>query len=111
MVKVHVVDLKTESVVPPISVRAYLNQTVSEFKQLISKVIYPCSQICITEFSLILSLKMCNNLDYNETLHLLQCSSYCVSCYKIWLVVAVELVYILTAAKKSSLLDLSIVLP
>lgn len=39
MVKVHVVDLKTESVAPPISVRAYLNQTVSEFKQLISKVI------------------------------------------------------------------------
>lgn len=40
MVKVHVVDLKTESVAPPISIRAYLNQTVSEFKQLISKVIY-----------------------------------------------------------------------
>lgn len=40
MVKVHVVDLKTESVAPPISVRAYLNQTVSEFKQLISKVTY-----------------------------------------------------------------------
>lgn len=40
MVKVHVVDLKTESVAPPISVRAYLNQTVSEFKHLISKVIY-----------------------------------------------------------------------
>ncbi|KYO22018.1 ubiquitin carboxyl-terminal hydrolase 47 isoform D [Alligator mississippiensis] len=37
MVKVHVVDLKTESVAPPISVRAYLNQTVTEFKQLISK--------------------------------------------------------------------------
>ncbi|KAK2527276.1 Usp47 [Columba livia] len=31
------VDLKTESVAPPISIRAYLNQTVSEFKQLISK--------------------------------------------------------------------------
>lgn len=42
MVKVHVVDLKAESVSPPISVRAYLNQTVSEFKQLISKVIYSC---------------------------------------------------------------------
>lgn len=42
MVKVHVVDLKTESVAPPISIRAYLNQTVSEFKQLISKVIYSC---------------------------------------------------------------------
>uniref|UniRef100_A0A7M4EEK9 Ubiquitin carboxyl-terminal hydrolase 47 n=1 Tax=Crocodylus porosus TaxID=8502 RepID=A0A7M4EEK9_CROPO len=40
MVKVHVVDLKTESVAPPISVRAYLNQTVTEFKQLISKATY-----------------------------------------------------------------------
>ncbi|KAM8877352.1 ubiquitin carboxyl-terminal hydrolase 47 isoform 1-T1 [Synchiropus picturatus] len=37
MVKVHVVDLKTETIAPPISVRAYLNQTVSEFKRLISK--------------------------------------------------------------------------
>ncbi|XP_067902795.1 ubiquitin carboxyl-terminal hydrolase 47 isoform X3 [Heterodontus francisci] len=37
MVKVHVVDLKTESMVPPVSVRAYLNQTVAEFKQLISQ--------------------------------------------------------------------------
>ncbi|XP_074132886.1 ubiquitin carboxyl-terminal hydrolase 47 isoform X6 [Sminthopsis crassicaudata] len=39
MVKVHVVDIKTESVAPPFSVRAYLNQTVAEFKQLISKTI------------------------------------------------------------------------
>jgi len=61
MVKVHVVDLKAESVAPPISVRAYLNQTVSEFKQLISKVIYHCSGICFTEFSFILALKMCDN--------------------------------------------------
>lgn len=38
MVKVHVVDLKQETVVPPVSVRAYLNQTVTEFKYLISKV-------------------------------------------------------------------------
>lgn len=38
MVKVHVVDLKQETVAPPISVRAYLNQTVTEFKHLISKV-------------------------------------------------------------------------
>lgn len=38
MVKVHVVDLKAESVAAPITVRAYLNQTVTEFKQLISKV-------------------------------------------------------------------------
>ncbi|XP_075784006.1 ubiquitin carboxyl-terminal hydrolase 47 isoform X2 [Pelodiscus sinensis] len=40
MVKVHVVDLKTESVAPSLSVRAYLNQTVTEFKQLISKVVH-----------------------------------------------------------------------
>ncbi|XP_074853476.1 ubiquitin carboxyl-terminal hydrolase 47 isoform X2 [Carettochelys insculpta] len=39
MVKVHVVDLKTESVAPSISVRAYLNQTVTEFRQLISKAV------------------------------------------------------------------------
>ncbi|XP_074811170.1 ubiquitin carboxyl-terminal hydrolase 47 isoform X3 [Natator depressus] len=39
MVKVHVVDLKTESVTPSISVRAYLNQTVTEFKELISKAV------------------------------------------------------------------------
>lgn len=38
MVKVHVVDLKAESVAAPVTVRAYLNQTVIEFKQLISKV-------------------------------------------------------------------------
>ncbi|XP_069079700.1 ubiquitin carboxyl-terminal hydrolase 47 isoform X1 [Pleurodeles waltl] len=37
MVKVHVVDLKTETVASPVSVRAYLNQTVMEFKQLVSK--------------------------------------------------------------------------
>ncbi|XP_038663901.1 ubiquitin carboxyl-terminal hydrolase 47 isoform X1 [Scyliorhinus canicula] len=37
MVKVHVVDLKTETLIPPVSVRAYLNQTVAEFKQLISQ--------------------------------------------------------------------------
>ncbi|XP_053247009.1 ubiquitin carboxyl-terminal hydrolase 47 isoform X1 [Podarcis raffonei] len=40
MVKVHVVDLKQETVVPPISVRAYLNQTVTEFKHLISKTVH-----------------------------------------------------------------------
>ncbi|XP_008114143.1 ubiquitin carboxyl-terminal hydrolase 47 isoform X2 [Anolis carolinensis] len=40
MVKVHVVDLKQETVAPPISVRAYLNQTVTEFKHLISKAIH-----------------------------------------------------------------------
>ncbi|XP_040845044.1 ubiquitin carboxyl-terminal hydrolase 47 isoform X8 [Ochotona curzoniae] len=37
MVKVHVVDLKAESVALPVTVRAYLSQTVTEFKQLISK--------------------------------------------------------------------------
>lgn len=40
MVKVHVVDLKSENIVPPVSVRAYLNQTITEFKQLISQVVF-----------------------------------------------------------------------
>ncbi|KAG8438305.1 hypothetical protein GDO86_008837 [Hymenochirus boettgeri] len=39
MVKVYVVNLKTETVAAPVSVRAYLSQTVLEFKQLISKTI------------------------------------------------------------------------
>lgn len=38
MVKVHVVDLKSETIAAPISVRAYLNQTITEFKQLIAQV-------------------------------------------------------------------------
>uniref|UniRef100_A0A8C7Y2Z6 Ubiquitin carboxyl-terminal hydrolase 47 n=1 Tax=Oryzias sinensis TaxID=183150 RepID=A0A8C7Y2Z6_9TELE len=38
MVKVHVVDLKSETIAPPISVRAYLNQSITEFKQLIDQV-------------------------------------------------------------------------
>ncbi|XP_061610130.1 ubiquitin carboxyl-terminal hydrolase 47 isoform X3 [Phyllopteryx taeniolatus] len=37
MVKVHVVDLRTETIAAPISVRAYLNQTITEFKQLIAQ--------------------------------------------------------------------------
>uniref|UniRef100_A0A7N8XY04 Ubiquitin carboxyl-terminal hydrolase 47 n=1 Tax=Mastacembelus armatus TaxID=205130 RepID=A0A7N8XY04_9TELE len=37
MVKVHVVDLKNETIASPISVRAYLNQTITEFKQLIAQ--------------------------------------------------------------------------
>uniref|UniRef100_A0A8C6PI16 Ubiquitin carboxyl-terminal hydrolase 47 n=1 Tax=Nothobranchius furzeri TaxID=105023 RepID=A0A8C6PI16_NOTFU len=37
MVKVFIVDLKTETITPPVSVRAYLNQTVTEFKQLIAQ--------------------------------------------------------------------------
>ncbi|XP_072574356.1 ubiquitin carboxyl-terminal hydrolase 47 isoform X2 [Paramormyrops kingsleyae] len=37
MVKVHVVGLKSETISPPVSVRAYLNQTVAEFKQLIAQ--------------------------------------------------------------------------
>ncbi|KAJ4946982.1 hypothetical protein JOQ06_009025 [Pogonophryne albipinna] len=37
MVKVHVVDLKTESIATPISVRAYLNQSITEFKLLIAQ--------------------------------------------------------------------------
>ena len=38
MVKVHLVDLKCETIAPPVSVRAYLNQTVTEFKQLIAQI-------------------------------------------------------------------------
>uniref|UniRef100_A0A8C8FTU7 Ubiquitin carboxyl-terminal hydrolase 47 n=1 Tax=Oncorhynchus tshawytscha TaxID=74940 RepID=A0A8C8FTU7_ONCTS len=37
MVKVHVVDLKTDTVAPPVSIRAYLNQSITEFKQLIAQ--------------------------------------------------------------------------
>uniref|UniRef100_A0A8C9VIK4 Ubiquitin carboxyl-terminal hydrolase 47 n=1 Tax=Scleropages formosus TaxID=113540 RepID=A0A8C9VIK4_SCLFO len=37
MVKVHVVSLKNETIASPVSVRAYLNQTVAEFKQLIAQ--------------------------------------------------------------------------
>ncbi|KAG9475926.1 hypothetical protein GDO78_004010 [Eleutherodactylus coqui] len=37
MVKVYVVDLKTETIAAPVSVRAYLSQSIQEFKQLISK--------------------------------------------------------------------------
>ncbi|XP_029438913.1 ubiquitin carboxyl-terminal hydrolase 47 isoform X1 [Rhinatrema bivittatum] len=39
MVRVHVVDLKSESISAPHNVRAYLNQTIMEFKQLVSKAI------------------------------------------------------------------------
>ncbi|XP_029701548.1 ubiquitin carboxyl-terminal hydrolase 47 isoform X1 [Takifugu rubripes] len=37
MVKVHVVDLESETIAASVSVRAYLNQTVTEFKQLIAQ--------------------------------------------------------------------------
>lgn len=40
MVKVHVVDLKSETIAAPVSVRAYLNQTITEFKQLIAQVCF-----------------------------------------------------------------------
>lgn len=40
MVKVHVVNLKSETIASPVSVRAYLNQTITEFKQLIAQVSY-----------------------------------------------------------------------
>lgn len=43
MVKVHVVDLKNETIATPVSVRAYLNQTITEFKQLISQVTHSLS--------------------------------------------------------------------
>ncbi len=38
--KVHIVDLKSETITSPISVRAYLNQTITEFKQLIAQVFF-----------------------------------------------------------------------
>lgn len=38
--KVHVVDLESETIAPSVSVRAYLNQTITEFKQLIAQVCY-----------------------------------------------------------------------
>eukprot|EP00062_Callorhinchus_milii_P003935 gi/632941730/ref/XP_007886021.1/ PREDICTED: ubiquitin carboxyl-terminal hydrolase 47 isoform X5 [Callorhinchus milii] len=57
MVKVHVVDLKTETVAPPISVRAYLNQTVTEFKQLISQT----SGLSIETMRIVLE-RCCNDL-------------------------------------------------
>nr|KAG5708872.1 hypothetical protein BaRGS_009281 [Batillaria attramentaria] len=38
-VKVFVVDIQTETIHPPVSVRAYLVQTVEEFKSLLSKVV------------------------------------------------------------------------
>ncbi|XP_059393729.1 ubiquitin carboxyl-terminal hydrolase 47 isoform X2 [Carassius carassius] len=44
MVKVHVVDLKSESIAAPVSVRAYLNQTIIEFKQLIAKATGLCAE-------------------------------------------------------------------
>lgn len=50
MVKVHVVDLKAETVAAPVTVRAYLNQTVTEFKQLISKVSFKNRSVTIFEY-------------------------------------------------------------
>ncbi|XP_026071619.1 ubiquitin carboxyl-terminal hydrolase 47-like [Carassius auratus] len=44
MVKVHVVDLKSESIAAPVSVRAYLNQTIIEFKQLIAQATGLCAE-------------------------------------------------------------------
>ncbi|KAL1270662.1 hypothetical protein QQF64_029678 [Cirrhinus molitorella] len=44
MVKVHVVDLKSESIAAPVSVRAYLSQTITEFKQLIAQATGLCAE-------------------------------------------------------------------
>lgn len=46
--KVHVVDLKNETIASPVSVRAYLNQTITEFKQLIAQVTLLNFFICIS---------------------------------------------------------------
>ncbi|XP_052002272.1 LOW QUALITY PROTEIN: ubiquitin carboxyl-terminal hydrolase 47-like [Xyrauchen texanus] len=45
MVKVHVVDLKSEIICAPVSVRAYLNQTITEFKQLIAQATGLCVEM------------------------------------------------------------------
>lgn len=50
MVKVHVVDLKSETIASPVSVRAYLNQTITEFKQLIAQVSYSSQPLHIILF-------------------------------------------------------------
>lgn len=42
--KVHVVDLESKTIAASVSVRAYLNQTITEFKQLIAQV---CSSPCL----------------------------------------------------------------
>lgn len=52
MVKVHVVDLKNENIAAPVSVRAYLNQTITEFKQLISQVLFCSLLLCFHRQSL-----------------------------------------------------------
>ncbi|XP_061100391.1 ubiquitin carboxyl-terminal hydrolase 47 isoform X2 [Conger conger] len=44
MVKVHVVGLRTETISSPVSVRAYLNQSVTEFKQLIAQACGLCAE-------------------------------------------------------------------
>ncbi|KAA0723763.1 Ubiquitin carboxyl-terminal hydrolase 47 [Triplophysa tibetana] len=44
MVKVHVVDLKSETIASPVSVRAYLNQSITEFKQLIAQATGLCAE-------------------------------------------------------------------
>ncbi|XP_051579628.1 ubiquitin carboxyl-terminal hydrolase 47-like isoform X1 [Myxocyprinus asiaticus] len=50
MVKVHVVDLKSEIIRAPVSVRAYLNQTITEFKQLIAQ----ATGLCVETMRVIL---------------------------------------------------------
>lgn len=54
MVKVHVVDLKSETIASPISVRAYLNQTITEFKQLIAQVSYSSKFLLCIFFSFLI---------------------------------------------------------
>lgn len=61
MVKVHVVDLKTETIALPISVRAYLNQSITEFKQLIAQVSSSFPFILLFSFNLVY---MCISINY-----------------------------------------------
>lgn len=62
MVKVHVVDLKSENIAPPISVRAYLNQTITEFKQLIAQVFFFSQFLCSNLLSSIIFITLIHYL-------------------------------------------------
>lgn len=62
MVKVHVVDLKSENIAPPISVRAYLNQTITEFKQLIAQVLFFSQFLCSNLLSFIIFITLIHSL-------------------------------------------------
>lgn len=82
MVKVHVVDLKTETIASPISVRAYLNQTITEFKQLIAQV--PCSShfhcVSFSFLNCLSNAKHCVSSGRQFSLARVMVSSVCFTC-------------------------------